>query len=105
MGRLSEVSINHKAENCAEKMGFEKGTPCPMDCCHDTEEHFEVDDYQMVAFHFDLDNSQVYLLPVSFFDIDETSELELPVRKLRFYQYSPPLISRDLSVLNETFLI
>lgn len=105
MGRLSEVSFMHKAENCAEKMGFKKGTPCPMDCCHDTAQHFEVDEFQQVSFQFDLNNNQLFLLPTSFLEWDETLEEQLPVRKLRFYQYSPPLISRDLPILHDSFLI
>lgn len=105
MGRLAEVSLFHKADNCAEKMGFEKGTPCPMDCCHDTSQHFEVDDYQLVTFQFDLDPTPRFILPIRFFELDEISEQQLPVRKLKYYQYSPPLISQDLPVLHESFLI
>lgn len=105
MGRLAEVSIIHKAENCAEKMGFEKGTPCPMDCCHDTEEHFEVDNYQLVSFQFEFDHQLSFLLPVNFLELDENAERQVPLKKLRFYQYSPPLISKDLPVLYDTFLI
>lgn len=105
MGRLAEVSILHKADNCAEKMGLEKGTPCPMDCCHDTEEHFEVDNYQHVSFQFEFDHISLVLLPVNFLELDKLAEQLVPLRKLRFYQYSPPLISRDLPVLHDTFLI
>ena len=105
MGRLAEVSILHKAENCAEKMGFEKGTPCPMDCCHDTEEHFEVDNYQFVSFQFDLDQKLSFLLPISFLEVDEIAEEQIPLKKLPYYQYSPPLIASDLPVLYDTFLI
>lgn len=105
MGRLAEVSILHKAENCAEKMGFEKGTPCPMDCCHDTEEHFEVDDYQFLSFQYDFDRAPAFLLPINFLELDEIAEAQIPKKKLKFYQYSPPLISRDMPVLHDTFLI
>lgn len=105
MGRLAEVSVLHKADNCAEKMGLEAGTPCPMDCCHDTEEHFQVDQYQLTSFQFDFEHAPSFLLPINFLEVDERATEAYPLRKLRFHQYEPPLIAQDLPILHDTFLI
>ena len=105
MGRLAEVSFFEKAENCAEKMGLDKGTPCPMDCCHDTEQHFEVDDFQMVEFNFDHDQSNFFWLSADHQLFIEVAGNIPTLKKLRFYQYSPPLIPKNLTLLHESFLI
>ena len=76
-----------------------------MDCCHDTEEHFEVDNYQLVAFEFEFDHKVSFLLPISFLEVDVIAEEQIPLKKLPYYQYSPPLIASDLPVLYDTFLI
>lgn len=69
-------------------------------CCEDHYQSFEIEDeYNLLQLSINLDFVASFVH--SFLDLVILSEEEHP----QYAQYSPPLIFRDIPVLNQTFII
>lgn len=97
-----------KADNCLMKSMMPEDTSgCAtmqkMKCCSDVEITFEGQDELKINFdQLNLDQ-QVFLVAFTYYFIDLLQPAE--ESKIPFDGYPPPLITRDIQVLNETFLI
>lgn len=104
---LVDMSLD-KADNCLMKsMMPENSSGCSsmqkMKCCSDVEIAFEGQDELKINFdQFSLDQ-QVFLIAYTYTFIELLQPAE--ENKIPFDGYPPPLLVRDIQVLNETFLI
>jgi hypothetical protein len=104
---LVDLSLD-KAENCMMKaMMPESGPACEsmkkMQCCSDVEITFEGQDELKINFdQFSL-HQQVFLVAYTFTFIELLQASEK--NTIPFDGYPPPILTRDIQVLNETFLI
>ena len=104
---LVDLSLD-KADNCMMKsMMPENTTGCTtmqkMKCCSDVEITFEGQDELKINFDQLSLDQQVFLVAYTYAFIElllTTEETKIP-----FDGYPPPLLIRDIQVLNETFLI
>lgn len=105
--KLVAVALNDKAHGCGMDVASEIPSPADsrigMHCCEDV----------MLAFEGQEDLQQS-VQEVSFVKIFATAEpryfsiaapLEVFRRTFHFREYSPPLLIRDIPLLNQTFLI
>lgn len=104
---LVDFSLD-KAENCLMKSMMPENTSgCAtmqkMKCCSDVEITFDGQDELKINFDQLSLDQQVFLVAFTYTFIDLLQPTE--ESKIPFDGYPPPLITRDIQVLNETFLI
>ena len=104
---LVDYSFFDDSADCGMKMLSPEGEECPMkafmDCCSD--EEFSQDGQDELALSLenpDLDQRQfIQALVLTYIGF----ETGLAQQKIPFEHYDPPLITYDIQVLHETFLI
>lgn len=113
-GDIKSFNLFGKAKSCLELAGLEKETVCvakasssicPIfqknSCCHNKATYLKANAVQASNYFSTLLDSEINFLPAIFMN----DQIEFAVQVTRFAQYKPPLLSRDLSVLFDTFLL
>jgi len=106
--KLVDSSVFGKAKSCEEKVETSDSTTkqCTImdeECCNNLT-FFKEGDKNIKKASFELEKETIVFLNVfihSYVNLFEGLEENI----IPFKQYTPPLISKDLSVLHETFLI
>ncbi len=104
---IVDIAIMSNARSCYEtpqKTPLKKCTPEDQSCCNNKSFVKIGDNLQTVLFDYDYDyNSFVFLS--TFFHTYVNLFKGLKNQVVPFKQYVPPLVSKDIIVLHETFLI
>lgn len=105
-GKLIDIGVFEKAETCSAEQLKSKFDNCLVSdesCCHNNELNKIGQDDLKKSFN-DYYNyvTKIFIYTnISYFDLF----LELKENTISFYEYSPPLLFRDIIILHETFLI
>lgn len=119
-GQLKSISLLGKAKSCHENTTHKVMPPCPhhqklmeqngstaldtKHCCENKTVHVQSDqdqNIQQVKAAVEVLSPSFVLAYVLTFHTLSTSEVDTPT----FAQYKPPLISRDIPVLTQSFLL
>ncbi|MCM4156639.1 hypothetical protein [Gramella sp. AN32] len=104
---LVATSFFIKAKNCNYKIPDKRPKICVINeaaCCQDKfiaktgREDLKKVDYIVNLYPFALSNTSIYPYNIDLFE-------GLQQKNAQFIHYSPPLISKDILILHETFLI
>ncbi len=117
--RLVTVNFFGKAQTCHEMIDAAPDCPnheqmvtahadCSVDgedCCHNESLHFEADqDRQIQLIDFNSNQSLLQFV-IAYVNVSHFATIKATTEKSAYAQYRPPLISRDYSVLFQSFLI
>jgi len=120
--QLKSTSLFGKAETCYEMAGLNPVKKCSpklmqeaqnegqsihqKDCCHNSTLHFQADQNQDIKTIVDVElTSQAKQFITAYVAVFYAPSTLIQCDQLSFAGYSPPLISRDYSVLFQSFLI
>lgn len=105
MGKVQNVALFEKADGCERERTL---PPChrhlKAPCCEDETVIHEGDDFKASAAHF----HTVAPVPV---DVEQPSVLiaevipSSPLSRVQYYNYDPPLLSPDITVEQQVFVI
>jgi hypothetical protein len=107
--QLVDFSFYKTAENCSMKASSSKATgetsimEMEMDCCTDLEIVLEGQDDLKISFDQFTFEQQIFISTFydTYVNLFETVDKNL----ISFKEYSPPLLIRDIQILDQTFLI
>jgi hypothetical protein len=103
---LSKITLGEKHLSCGMAMvppGCEDEGDMDHDCCANDYTQVETDDtFAKASFEIDFNKIQL-VLPVSFLVAPVGDNY--PVKQHFFYDYNPPPLEQDFTILFETFLI
>ncbi len=104
---LVNVALYKEAKSCAMEMGqqapFSSQEMNKKSCCTDKQLHFEGQDELKTSFDKLTFDQQIYI--ASFFYTYVNLFKSLEENSIPFKEYPPPLLVKDIHLLNETFLI
>ena len=121
-GELKSISLFGKAKTCHDIVG-ENETPmknCPhhkkmmvekkgcsedKDCCSNETLVLQADQDQKVQTNDFVVNKQLKQFVIAFVAVFFAADFDLQRDTANFAHYKPPLIQRDIPVLNQTFLL
>lgn len=99
MGKVRNVALMHKADNCLGESDMDM----PFDCCKDTVEEFKVDDLAKVDFNFDISPDLYLVTALAYYLLDLNLENRLS-NQTAFLNYKPPLIEQDIYIRVQSIL-
>ncbi len=103
MGELKDVSINQEVNTCASEMKFAP-EGFAMDCCDETSDEYQVDDFQKITQKIDF-TADLYELKVISHLILDLQLVESNLQNPIYPDHSPPPIDRDIPVMVQSFLL
>ena len=96
---LESIAIYQQVDSCCE------GADMPKDCCHDEQEAYQLDEYQVNSFNFIFKAPQL-VNPIAFADLQMLFRVMQIDHSHSFYTAEPPpLPESDLLVEIQTFLL
>lgn len=118
--QLKSISFFGKAKTCHEKSQAAPMKNCPhhskvvtekegctedKDCCNNKTLHFQSDQDQQVQTSDFLINKQFQKFAIAYVAVFFVNDSSIESDASTYAQYKPPLISRDIPVLFESFLL
>ncbi len=103
---LVDAALFAKAEGCGMEQPTSNTTSCTItkkSCCTDTQLTYEGQDELKISFDKLGIKHQVFVVALSYSYVHLFEEQEID--RIPFEEYPPPLLVKDIRLLNETFLI